>query len=34
MIRRGAGTPATRTLRVVFDWFTELDRLVPAGAAR
>jgi len=34
MVRRGAGTPATRTLRVVFDWFAELDRLVPAGTRR
>jgi serine/threonine-protein kinase len=31
MVRRGAGTPATATLRVVFDWFAELERLLPAG---
>ena len=34
MVRRGAGTPATRSLRVVLDWFTELERLAPAGAGR
>ena len=32
IVRRGSGTPATSTLRVVFDWFTELERLAPAGA--
>ena len=32
IVRRGAGTPATRTLRVVFDWFAELERLAPKGA--
>ncbi len=32
IVRRGAGTPATRTLRVVFDWFAELDRLAPRAA--
>ncbi len=32
IVRRGAGTPATRTLRVVFDWFAELERLAPRGA--
>jgi len=31
IIRRGAGTPATRSLRVVFDWFAELERLLPGG---
>jgi serine/threonine-protein kinase len=30
IVRRGAGTPATATLRVVFDWFAELERLAPA----
>ena len=29
IVRRGAGTPATRTLRAVFDWFAELERLAP-----
>ena len=29
IVRRGAGTPATRSLRVVFDWFGELERLAP-----
>ena len=33
IVRRGAGTPATRTLRVVFDWFAELDRLAPTGGS-
>jgi serine/threonine protein kinase/Tol biopolymer transport system component len=32
IVRRGSGTPATRTLRAVFDWFAELERLAPAGA--
>ncbi len=32
IVRRGSGTPATRTLRVVFDWFAELERLAPRGA--
>ncbi|KAB2962770.1 MAG: hypothetical protein F9K18_09390 [Thermoanaerobaculia bacterium] len=32
MVRRGAATPATRSLRVVFDWFAELERLAPKGA--
>jgi Tol biopolymer transport system component len=32
IVRRGAGTPATRTLRVVFDWFAELERLAPGNA--
>jgi hypothetical protein len=30
-VRRGQGTPSTRTLRVVSDWFTELERLAPKG---
>ena len=32
VVRRGSGTPATRTLRVVFDWFAELERLAPMGS--
>ncbi|HSM12548.1 MAG TPA: protein kinase [Thermoanaerobaculia bacterium] len=31
MVRRGETTPATSSLRLVFDWFTELERLAPAG---
>jgi len=29
IVRRGAGTPSTASLRVVFDWFAELERLAP-----
>jgi hypothetical protein len=30
VIRRGAPTLATQTLRVVNNWFSELDRLAPS----
>ncbi len=31
-VRRGQATPSTRSLRVVSNWFTELERLAPKGA--
>jgi len=31
MVRRGSATPATRSLRVVFGWFAELERLASRG---
>jgi Tol biopolymer transport system component len=32
VVRRGTGTPATRSLRAVFNWFAELERLAPRNA--
>jgi len=31
MVRRGESTPTTSSLRLVFDWFAELERLAPTG---
>jgi hypothetical protein len=32
IVRRGTDTPSTPSLRVVFDWFAELERLLPSAA--